>query len=227
MLSKVSPELGIKLRVDVFPTSKEINEMLTQLSPDPIDPSLAVLDPLIAPPSTFSSKSAFSQPQLYDSRGFSSYARVVDALLQVFGEDRQLAKQNTWALGHFLALGVYAQDLVSVPSAWSPAFEQKALAARLDDVIARVRRVTTYVLTSAADDGWRGAALDIVLEAKGVGHVGTLPALLVDAIKEGQQHDLMRDVRVLRVILDHVFHDLEKDEADRSIVLARKIELTG
>jgi hypothetical protein len=207
--------------------SREVDEMLNQLSPDPIDPSVAVMDPLIPPASAFTDKSAFKRPQLYDTRGFSSYARVVDALLQVFTEDRRSAKQNTWALGHFLALEVYAQDFVNVPSAQSPVFEQKALAVGLDGMIARVRQVTTYVLTSAADDGWRSAALGVVLQDKREGDVGALAMLLVDAIRRARERDFARDVRILRIILDHVFHDMEKEEADRWMLLARKIESTG
>jgi hypothetical protein len=201
--------------------------MLGQLSPDPIDASLAVLDPHVPPSSTFSGKSNFSQPQLYDTRGFSSYARVVDALLHVFGEDRQLAKHNTWALRHFIALEVYMQDSLNVPSAQSPVFEQKAHATGLEGVVARVRQVTTYVLTSAADDGWRGAALGALLENKTREEMDPLAALLVHVVDAAQEEDLTRDVRVLRIILDHAFHDMEKNEAERWMLLARKIEAAG
>jgi hypothetical protein len=203
-----------------------MDEMLSQISPDPIDASLAVMDPLIPPRSTLTGKSAF-KPQLYDSRGFSSYARVVDALLQVFGEDRQSAKQNTWALGHFLALEVYAQDFVNVPSAQSPVFGREALALGLDGVITRVRQVTTYVLTSAVDDRWPSDALGVLLQDKREGDVGPLVMLLVGGIRQAREADSARDVRILRIILDHVFHDMEKEEADRWMLFARKIESTG
>jgi E3 ubiquitin-protein ligase listerin len=225
MLSHVPPGVVINLLTDIFPTPKEIDNMLSQLSPDPIDATLAVMDPLIPPASAFASTSDIPPP--YDTRGFSSYARVVDALLQVFGEDRQSAKKNTWVLRHFLAFEVYAQDFMNVPSAQSPVFEQKALAAGLDDAIARVRQVTTYVLTSGADSGWRGAALGAVLEDKAAGEIGALPTLLVDAIRLAREQDFTRNVRVLRIVLDHVFHDMEKEESDHWMLLARKIESTG
>ena len=201
--------------------------MLNHLSPDPINPSLAVIDPLIPPESAFISKHTFVQPQMYDTRGFSSYARVVDALLHIFGEDRPLAKQNTWALRHFLALQVYAQDFLNVPTAQSPVFEQKALTGGLDGVISRISQVTTYVLTSAADDRWRGAAVDTVLVDQDVGRGGALATLLVDTVKIAGKGDLSRDVRVLRIILDHVFHDIGREEADRWLLLAKKLDSTG
>lgn len=227
MLSQTAPDLNIQLLADVFPTPTEINQMLYQLSPDPIDASLAVMDPLIPPASAFTGESTLMQPQQYDTRGFSSYARVVDALLHFFAEDRQSAKQNTWALRHFLAFEVYAQDFMNVPSAQSPVFEQKALATGLEDTILKMRQMSTYVLTSVADNGWRGAALGAVLEDKPAGEIGALATLLVDAIRLARERDLMRDVRILRIILDHVFHDMERDEADRWMLLARKIELTA
>ena len=225
MLSQSHPEVGFKLPADIFPTPAEIDEMLDQLSPDPIDASLAVIDPLVPPASAITGESLSGQ--LYDSRGFSSYSRVIEALLQVFIGDRQMAKQNTWAFRHFLALELYAQDFLSVPSAQSPMFDSAAPSAGLASMVSKVHQVTTYILTSAADDGWRGAALDVLLENKSAEGDGVLPALLVDAVKRSRDRDLNRDVRILRNILDHVLREITKDEADRWILLARKIESIG
>lgn len=227
MLSQGPPHLRTQLLPDVFPTQGEIEDMLNHLSPDPIHPSLAVIDPLIPPASAFIGQHTFAQPQLYDTRGFSTYPRVIDTLLHVFSEDRPLAKQNMWALRHFLALQVYAQDFVNVPSAQSPAFEQKTLVDELEGVIVRIRQMTAYVLTSAADDGWRGTAVGAVLEDKGVSDGGALATLLVDAVNMAKQRDLSRDVRVLRIILDHILHGIGREEADRWMLLARKIDSIG
>lgn len=196
--------------------------MLSELSPDPIHPSLAVVDHLIPP----SFKNDRPTAQLYDSQGFSAYARIVSALLQALIEDRQAAKQNIWALRHFHALEIYVLDFQRVPYAQSPIFEAVALSAGLFTIISKVEQVTTYVLTSSADDGWRSIALNAALTNK-AHNLGTLSKFLLNVIDEARTLDRTRDSRILRNILQHIFHDVEKDEADLWMLLARKIETKG
>jgi hypothetical protein len=223
-ISQAPADLGFKLPADIFPTPEEFDKMLYDLSPNPIHSSLSVVDHLIPPASAFTDD--YLTTQLYDSQGFSKYARVTSALLQVLVGDRQAAKQNIWALRHLHALEIYALDFQRVPYAPSPIFEAVALSSRLLTMISKVEQVTTYVLTSSADDGWRGIALDAALNNKPANLV-TLSAFLVNVINEARRLDYTRDSRILRNILQHVFHDVEKDEAELWILLARKLETKG
>lgn len=225
MLSQGPPGLRVVLLRDIFPSPNEINDMLETLSPDAIDMSLAVVDSLIPPTSTLTRKTYALQT--FDSRGFSPYARVVGALLQVLVEDRTVAKQNFWAVHHFLALSIYAQDFQSMPSAQSPAFELTALTVRLGDIITKVQQVVTYLLTSSGDDGWRVSALNAVMNDKSAEELGALPRFLVDTVKRSQRQDALRESRILRYVLQHILDEADKAEADLWITLARKIERKG
>ncbi|KAG6877121.1 hypothetical protein C0993_010124 [Termitomyces sp. T159_Od127] len=223
---------------DIFPSAREIEQALCHLSPDPIHPSLAVVTPLIPPSSAFVSTSSESVSRNanetdFDKRGFSSYARIVSALLHVFIEDRQVAKQNLWALRHFLALELYAQDFISVPGAWGRVFAAEAIHARLEMMVAKVEQIATYVLTSSTSEGWREAALAAVMgsgsqpsssSSSQVATSGPLSAFLVDTIQRARDSDRSRETRILRNVLQHVFYDVDEEEADRWLVLARKIE---
>ncbi|KAG6901384.1 hypothetical protein C0995_012648 [Termitomyces sp. Mi166 len=209
---------------DIFPSAREIDEALSQLPTDPIHPSLAVITPLI-PPSSSSEESGPTNGG-FDKRGFSSYARVVSALLHVFIHDRQIARHNLWAVRHLLALGIYARDFVSVPGARDGrVFGDEAIHAGLEMLVGRVEQVVTYVLTTASEEGWRGAALDAVLgEEKDNHKSGPLTPFLVRTIRQARGEDCVRDTRILRSVLQHVFYDVEREEADRWVGFARKIE---
>ncbi|KAG6916946.1 hypothetical protein DXG01_004633 [Tephrocybe rancida] len=219
------PGITFDLPHDVFPSTQELDTMLDQLSPDPIHPSLAVVNPLIPPAASFTKISRTRMT--FDRRGFSSYARVVDALLQIFVENRQISKHNVWALQHFQALELYAQDFISMPSAKSEVFAADAIHASLETLVFRVEQVTTYILTSSADEGWREVALAAALDNKRPSSAGTLTMFLFDTIQRSRTSDSPRECRILRNVLQHIFHDVNKDEAERWMLLARKVELTA
>jgi stearoyl-CoA desaturase (delta-9 desaturase) len=223
--------------------------MLDDLSPEVIDPSVAVLDSLIPPftPQEFL-KTARSQKET-DRRGFAIYARIVNALLQVFIEDRQLAKRALWALRHFLALSVYAQDLLNVPSPtissssnnYSPIFDHDVVTmSALRDIVSRVKQVSVYLLGSTVDqdgDGsWRKRVVEKLLKyvtASGriespKSGMSQVQQLLWDVVVYAEEQDKLRDTRVLKIILESVFSDgVDVEEADLWIQLARKLEKAG
>ena len=213
--------------------------MLDDLSPDAIDPSIAILDPLI-PPFTLqpNSKTAKKSKKETDRRGFATYARIVNALLQVFIENRQLAKRALWVLRHFLALSVYALDLRNVPSPtlsssalsssskhnsnnYSPVFDHDVVAiSALRDVVSKVKQVSVYLLGSAVgqdDSGsWRQVVLEKLLnDALTSGKIESskqgmnqVQQFLWDVIVYAKEQDRLRDTRVLKIVLDSVFSDV-------------------
>ena len=257
MLSRRPPGIHVDLLHDIFPSATQLDLMLDDLSPDAIDPSIAILDPLI-PPFTLQphSKTAKSKQET-DRHGFATYARIVYALLQVFLEDRQLAKQALWVLRHFLALSVYALDLRNVPSPtlsssahsssskdsnnYSPVFNHDIVTiSALRDVVSRVKQVSVYLLGSAVgqdDDGsWRKVVLGKLLnDAPTSGKIerskqemNQVQQLLWDVIVYAKEQDKLRDTRVLKIILESVFSDVvDVEEANLWIQLARDLEKTG
>lgn len=237
MLSRSPPGIHVDLLHDIFPSATQLDLMLDDLSPDAIDPSIAILDPLI-PPFTLQPHSKTAKgKQETDRRGFATYARIVNALLQVFIEDRQLAKRALWILRHFLALSVYAQDLRNVPSPtfsssalsssskhdpnnYSPVFDHNIVAiSALRDVVSRVKQVTVYLLGSAVgqDDGglWRKVVLENLLkDGPTSGKIESpkqgmnqVQQFLWDVIAYAKEQDRLRDTRVLKIVLESVFSD--------------------
>lgn len=200
--------------------------MLERLPYDPLDYSLAVIEPLIPPEVKPSSRG----PGATDSRGFSTYARVINALLSVFLQDRQLAKQNLWALRHFIALSIYASDYQKVPAGTSPVFDVKALA-ELGDLIAKAQQATAYLLLGSlaiVQDDWRRSVLKTVGEGKyASGKGAALGGFVEDVIRIAMESDSLRDTRVLKVVLEDVLEDLQTEEAEEWVGLAKKLEKSG
>lgn len=197
--------------------------MLDALPSDPIDASLSVLDPLLSYPSVSNPASALDQ--VYDSRGFSAYARVASALLQVFTEDRQLAKQNLWALRHLLAFSIYADDLLQVPTALSPVFGRNISPGDLRGIVSSVQQIATYLLGTATDDGFHQVIVAISDDKPAP--TDNLSKFLLDLVITSTREENARDSRILYRVLQHVFSNISKDEADQWLVLSRRLEKTG
>jgi hypothetical protein len=202
-----------------------LDQLLGDIPSDPIDSSLAVLDPLLPPPSSYQNEVVTKQ--IYDGRGYSKYARVVCALLQFLIEDRQLARRNFWALRHFLALSIYADDLLQIPTAPSVAFHQRISGNKLRDIIAMVHQMSTYLLTSTMDNGLHLKIIMSVSEDRADSSLGGLGGFLFDLVTNSKRLDLVRESRILRRVLQPLLANASIDEADQWMVLARKLEKTG
>ncbi|KAF8970121.1 hypothetical protein BDZ97DRAFT_1792056 [Flammula alnicola] len=237
LLAQNPPGLRVNLLEDIFPSASHLDATLDNLSPEAIDPSIEILDALIPPASAATSKGKRTTPTSTDRRGFSAYARIVNALLEAFIEDRQLAKRGLWALRHLLALSIYAQDLQNVPfaSSRSPVFDDKVTPAGLNDIVVKAKQVSVYLLNSLAGknvDSWRQMALERLLN----GFAGKEPkegltqlqALLFDVVIYAKNGDGVRDARVLKIVLDSLLKDgIDAAEADLWVQLARKYEKTA
>lgn len=224
----------IDLFEDIFPSRVTLEQMLSVLPPDPISSSLGVMDPLIPPASQFfaalaekkkkpTKKRAPEPPQpAFDAHGYSSYARAIIAMLQVFLDDRQVAKNNTWALRHFIAFSLYAEDYLNVPHAKSAVFHPAALGGTsLLDMISRIKHIATYILTSAVQEGWKTEVLRALIEDTSTHYYDPLSLFLVDIIQDCDLHDYINEARLLRRVLQHILDDADIWEADKWIEFAK------
>ena len=207
---------------DLLPTNTYLDDLLSNLRLDPAIPSLAIVQPLIPPSSSFDI--AEGPDCEGDQQGLGVYARGVMALLYSYTENRDLARTNLWALRHFLALAVYAEELLEVPSLPSPAFSRAVAKEALQDVLIKAQQLTAYLLTTAGtDDGWHVDVVTTLLNGKR-NTLGDLAAFTVDLIHRAQDEDDSLHARILYAILQHVLRDASKEEADEWLLLARKLE---
>jgi hypothetical protein len=218
----VEETLGVSTDVvaHLFPDKATLDAMLDVLPADPPVASLAVLHPLLPPASPLCPT---GPPLAYDVRGYAPYARIITGLLQVLAEDRRAAKENVWALRHVLALALYAEDLLAVPSAVSPVFNavDPTAFATLGE---RAQELATYLLMGSSDEGWRARVLTAVSDDKPLSDGGALPSLLVDLIGCARKTDGSRDCRILGIVLQQLLKDTDAAEAELWMMFSRKIE---
>lgn len=209
---------------DFFPPSGKLAEMLDDLPSNPMDTSLAVLDPLLPTGTAF--KNTDESQRDFDSEGNSSYARVVSALLQALAEDRHLARGNVWTVRHLFALYLYAEDYLSVPNAPSFVFGPNTSKSYLRDIISKLQQVTTYLLTTSLDDSFHSNVIKSASAGQATSSEG-VDGLLVNLIIHSAKHDNIRDTRILRRTLQHLFSNVTKQEADQWMGVVRKFEKSG
>lgn len=240
LIAQHPPGVQVNLLEDVFPSRSQLDAMLDELSPEPSDPSLVILNDLLPTSSHPSSKNKIKKPTFTDRHGFSPYARVVDGLSYAFIEDRQLSKRNLWALRHLLALSVYAQDLNNVPDSYqyaSPLFDGKVTEMRLQEVVGRVKQITVYLLNFLNSSGVNGTDRCGVVERflhATVGREASKDGLndpqlfLFDILWHSKRKDTIRDTRIMKTILESLLGDgVGETEADLWVQLARRFEKTG
>jgi hypothetical protein len=146
-------------------------------------------------------------------------------LLYSYAENRDLARTNLWALRHFLALAIYAEELLEVPSLPNPAFSRVVAKDVLQDVIIKVQQLTAYLLTtSVADDSWRVDVVMSLLNGKRSSSSGGLSTFTIGLIEQVQKEDDNLHARILYTVLQHVLRDASREEADQWLSLARRLE---
>jgi hypothetical protein len=207
---------------DLLPTSTYLDDLMSNLRLEPAVPSLAIIQPLIPPPSSFD---VAEGPDCEgDQQGLGVYARGVMALLYSYTENRDLARTNLWALRHFLALAIYAEELLEVPSLPNPTFSRTVAKDVLQDVLVKAQQLTTYLLTTVGtDDSWHVDVVTTLLNGRR-NTFGALAAFTVDLIHRAQDEDDSLHARILYSILQHVLRDASKEEADEWLLLARRLE---
>ncbi|KAF7975675.1 hypothetical protein HWV62_8773 [Athelia sp. TMB] len=215
------PGFEVDLFRDILPVHAELDSMLAVLPSEPVNSSLGVLDSLLAYPSSGSKLT----PLPYDTRGLSSYARATYAILHMFGQNRQLARQNIWALRHLLALSIYADDAIQLSLELSPVFGAIS-PSQLKDIVDNVQQVTTYLLGSATDEGFHRRVIAAISDGKISGLDG-LEAFLLEVVGKSKAEESARGCRILFRVLHHLFANANKDEADAWLALARKLEKTA
>ncbi len=208
---------------ELLPTQNSLDDLLCNLRTDPATAGLAILDPLIPPQSSFDPVEGPDCES--DQRGLGAYARGVMALLYNYAENRGRARANLSALRHFLALAIYAEELLALPSLPNPAFSRIVSKNVLQDITAKAQQLTAYLLmTTAVDDNWRVDAVTSLLNGMRSNSLDGLASFTVDLIEHAQDEDDSLYARIVHAILRHVLRDATRDEAEQWMFLARKLE---
>lgn len=235
VVSDDTPGIPSSLLGDILPTTYRLDSKLSSLRSTPAHPILSITQSLIPPTSAFPSSTPRSSAASFDSKGFSSYARLVSALLHTFTSDLYKAKSNTWALKHFIALAAYAEESLQLPTIEGEVFRTGLDKEVLEGLRERAKMMQAYLLVPPSDmagGSWHARVVKAAMPiAEGKGRViksqDGIEELLLSLLEEGREEDTYRISRVLFEVLNHVLVDASKDEAEQWMTLARRLERTG
>ena len=202
-----------------------LDDLLEELPDCPSNISLAVLDALVPTAVEEDEEDSESEQLSTDRSGYSSYTRLVVALVHYFLDNRQQAKTSIWIFRHFFALSQYADEKIQLPSANNPVFPKYVPDTVLRDLQTKIQQLVTYVFSSVPDQ-FLTSTLPSLLDrgSQGVeGVAGLLHRLIYSSDKKGK----IRESRSLHTVLRHLLSSATKDEADKLLTLARKLEKTG
>lgn len=218
---------NVDVIADIFPSEAELDNMLNDAIPStPLDSALAILDPLIPWASEYHSREG-SYKEGYDGEGFSKYARIVNALLSYLVEDRQAAREHAWALKHALVLAHHAHDTIQMTPSKNSVFADSVSMSSLEKIISRAQQMTAYMCSLASvEAGWSEKVINAIL-TDWRAEMDPIGKVVYSLIKQSEQKDTIRESRILRDILQHVFKNISKTEADQWMGIVRKLEKRG
>lgn len=217
-------KLGI---MDLVPSREKLDSMLSILPTEPADASMSLRSALLP-------LSGLEDPPLmtgegYDLNGHSSYARIVSLLLDAFLGDRIVAKAHPWALRHFNALAIYAEEVFDLPNSSSEVFDGKTVpSSTFQQLMHKVQQITTYVLSDVGDgQSWHQKITAACLDVKVQKDIGETEQFVTGLLRDAASNDNPRDARILYTILQHILSHTSRVEGDLWMGVCRKIETKG
>ena len=218
---------SVNLLQDIFPSQEVLDDRLRDLPSNTLDPALAIVEPFI-PPASLWGDTDESPIQLYDRFGMCEYSRIVNALLVVASENRDLVRQNMWLLRHFLILSIAATDRRMMPSATSGYFSEDVDPDMLQEIPTRVKALTAYLLSEMYDEGWHASVIQSFSNGKDSADMDHGPSsFVVDLLKTVTEGNSSRESRVLLRVLQHLLNGAATSDAEQWVSLAKRIEKQG
>lgn len=200
--------------LELLPERSTFDDELEDLSDNPSS-LLSEVDPLVLPdqrdPTSVSLLS-------YDREGLSGYARIGAALIRVLSQSRNLAKEYLWTFRHLLMLQQLGSDFVAVPFWPSDAFERGSI----DEVKSTLDSVTQIViylgnsLLGELSHDWHRTLIERLRQPATTSNP---PQNAQDIIYEAyslasHSSARLRDVRLLRRVMQMVLRDVGSDTLD-------------
>ncbi|TIB86661.1 hypothetical protein E3Q06_01501 [Wallemia mellicola] len=177
----------------------------------PLPSSLAVLDELV--PHTSDYEDAEVDWETYDNRGYSSYIRNVEGLLNCFSRDTSIAVNNADALIIIFGALRVVEDELNITGCTS-AFSKDVEKSLLQNLSESLKTSSTYTLYKL------GTTIDQTSLIKAIRSGSAVEGALTVALQTLYHDGRVGSLRVFRDILQSVLKRVENVENDRWIGMA-------
>ncbi|KAF8329398.1 uncharacterized protein EI90DRAFT_3125180 [Cantharellus anzutake] len=214
---------------DVLPTRQFFNESLAIVLDFSPSPSLAVFDSLV-PVQDVSSPAIHIR---YDENGYSSYGRVLVALLELVSSHRHVGRVNPWVIEHLAILELMARDFVMSPASPNPLFRSLPSEASLrsvETVLDASKKATTYILSffsTRLDADWHrkvAASIRPASLSRGAATADGFALFVSELLRNSIKSKDVNGPRVLRTVLHGVLRESGTPEVDIWLSIAREVQ---
>ena len=197
----------------IIPAPAELDALVKELPASP-DPILAAFDVLVP-------EEHEERPPFRCTKGLPAFLRVVCAMVQLLGMDRQLSAENIWALEYVLLAEYFILQGQSVPYSNQAVFPPDTEPSLLQRILIQISKVTTYqlALISNEEDLHSSVIKAIQLEIRPTTNV--YQQFLYDLYQKTFKGNSVQLSLVLRSVLQYVLKTASGAEGDLWLSVAR------
>jgi hypothetical protein len=197
----------------IIPTPAELDELVEELPAFP-DPTLAAFDVLVP------EKHGEGPPFKY-TKGLPAFLRVVCAMVQLLGMDRQLSAEMIWALEYVLLAEHFILQAQSVPHSSQAVFPPDTDPGALQRILTQISKVTAYQLALIGNEENLHSSVIKAIQSKTRPTTNVYHQFLYDLYQKSFKEDSMQTSLVLRSVLQYVLKTASGAEGDMWLSVAR------
>lgn len=197
----------------ITPTPAELDALAEELPAFP-DPTLAAFDVLIP-------EEHEESPPFKYSKGLPVFLRVVCAMVQLLGMDRQLSAEKIWALEYVLLAEHFIFQAQAIPHSSQAVFPPDTEPSLLQSILTRISKVTTYQLALIGNEENLHSVVTKAIQSKIRPTTGVYQQFLYDLYLKTSKENSVQLSLVLRSVLQYALKTASGAEGDLWLSIAR------
>lgn len=197
----------------IIPAPAELDALVEQLPASP-DPTLAAFDVLIPEENS-------EGPSFKYSKGLPTFLRVVCAMAQLLGMDRQLSAEKIWALEYVILAECFILQAQSVPHSSRAVFPADTDPSLLQRILTQISKVTTYQLAMIGNEENLHSSVTKAIRSKNRPTTNIYHQFLYDLYQKTLKKNSVQLSLVLRSVLQYVLKTASGADGDLWLSVAR------
>jgi hypothetical protein len=197
----------------IIPAPAELDALVEELPAFP-DPTLAAFDVLI--PEEHEEGRSFKP-----SSGLPAFLRVVCAMIQLLGTDRQLSAEKIWALEYVLLAECFILQGQSVPHSSQAVFPADTEPSFLQRILTQISKVTTYQLALIGNEENLHSSVTKAIQSKNRPTTNVYQQFLYDLYQKTSKENSVQLSLVLRSVLQYALKTASGADGDLWLSVAR------
>jgi len=197
----------------IIPTPAELDALVEELPAFP-DPTLAAFDVLIP-------EEHEEGPPFKYNKGLPAFLRVVCAMVQLLGTDRQLSTGKIWALEYVLLAECFILQAQSVPHSSQAAFPADTDPIFLQRTLSQISKVTTYQLALIGNEENLHSSVTKAIQSNNRPTTNVYQQFLYDLYQKTSKENSVQLSLVLRSVLRYTLKTASGADGDLWLSIAR------